>query len=187
MKPAHGTSSDNDLLERCRRGDAEAFGAIYDRYGNVLYGTALRMLRQPAQAEDVVQEAFMKLHTKPPAPPVRNLGGWLHRVTTHAALDRLRRRQRRREQELPEQPLPDQPRAVAPSTDIERAVAELPERGRQVFMLHDVEGFRHREIGDMLGISTGTSKSQLFRARRMLRVLLDPERAAELPGTEASS
>jgi RNA polymerase sigma-70 factor (ECF subfamily) len=187
MKPAHGASSDNDLLERCRTGDAEAFGAIYDRYGNVLYGTALRMLRRPSQAEDVVQEAFMKLHTKPPEPPVRNLGGWLHRVTTHAALDRLRRRQRRREQELPERPLADRPRAVAPSSDIERAVQELPERGRQVFMLHDVEGFRHREIGDMLGISTGTSKSQLFRARRLLRELLDPDRAAGNAGAEVST
>jgi len=177
MRPAHGASSDDELLQRCRRGDAEAFGAIYDRYGNILYGTALRMLRRPAQAEDVVQEAFMKLHTKPPQPPVKNLGGWLHRVTTNAARDQLRRRQRLAEQELPARPLSAPARDTGPGRDIERAVQQLPERGRQVFMLHDVEGFKHAEIAGMLEISVGTSKSQLFRTRRLLRELL-------VPGTE---
>jgi len=125
MKPAHGASSDNELLERCRAGDAEAFGAIYDRYGNILYGTALRMLRRPAQAEDVVQVAFMKLHTKPPQPPVSNLGGWLHRVTTNAALDQLRRRQRLAEQELPERPMSAPKSSTGMGRDIERAVQQL--------------------------------------------------------------
>lgn len=174
MKPAYGTSSDNELLNRCRIGDPEAFGAIYDRYGNILYGTALRLLRRPAQAEDVVQETFMKLHSRPPQPPVKNLGGWLHRVTTHAALDRLRRRQRRAEQELPDAPVPAPRPGPGASTDLQSAVQQLPERGRQVFMLHDVEGFQHNEIATMLGISSGTSKSQLFRARRRLRELLSP-------------
>ena len=174
MKPAHGASSDNELLNRCREGDAEAFGAIYDRYGNILYGTALRMLRRPEQAEDVVQVAFMKLHTKPPQPPVNNLGGWLHRVTTNAALDQLRRRQRLAEQELPERPLVAAKGSAGMSRDIEQAVTQLPERGRQVFVLHDVEGFKHSEIAEMLEISVGTSKSQLFRTRRLLRELLAP-------------
>ncbi|NKB90411.1 MAG: sigma-70 family RNA polymerase sigma factor [Acidobacteria bacterium] len=169
MEPAHGASSDNELLERARQGDAEAFGAIYDRYCNVLYGTAMRLVRSPEQAEDVVQEAFMKLHSRPPAPPVRNLGGWLHRVASHAALDRLRRRGRRQEHELIPERAGSRSTEPAAGTDLERALGALPERGRRVFLLHDVEGFLHSEIADMLGISAGTSKSQLFRARRILR------------------
>jgi len=175
MEPGHEPPSDNDLLQRCRHGDAEAFGMLYDRYGATLYGTALRLLADPARAEDVVQEAFLKLHSRPPQPPVANLGGWLHRVTSNAALDRLRRRQRRAEQELPDRPL----RAVAPqrasgaTADLQQAVDELPERGREVFLLHDVEGFKHREIAEMLGISEGTSKSQLFRTRQLLRNSLE--------------
>ncbi len=184
MKPAHGASSDNELLERCRTGDAEAFGAIYDRYGNILYGTALRMLRRPEQAEDVVQVAFMKLHTKPPQPPVSNLGGWLHRVTTNAALDQLRKRQRLAEQELPERPMSAPKSGTGIGRDIEIAVQSLPERGRQVFMLHDVEGFKHGEIAKMLEISVGTSKSQLFRTRRLLRELLAPGTSGD-QGVEA--
>ena len=116
----------------------------------------------------------MKLHSRPPTPPVANLGGWLHRVATRAAIDRLRRRQRRAEDSLPERPLVAKRSDRIASPDIERAVAQLPEHGRRVFLLHDVEGFKHREIAEFLGISEGTSKSQLFRARRLLRNLLRP-------------
>jgi RNA polymerase sigma-70 factor (ECF subfamily) len=124
----------------------------------------------------------------------------LHRVTANRAVDRLRRRKRRSEVDLHEElhasDAAEQVTAGAasvaagsPSTgantasvaalglglDLERAIGELPERTRMVFILHDVEGFKHREIGELMGISDGSSKSQLFRARAKLRERLGHE------------
>lgn len=152
-----------------------------------MYGTAWRILRSPEEAEEVVQETFLTLYRKAGVAPPDNLGAWLHRVAANRAVDRVRRRTRRAEVELFEEahaggaappapgatpgaaPQPAVPAPAALGMDLERAVARLPERTRMVFLLHDVEGFKHREIGDIMGISDGSSKSQLFRARALLR------------------
>jgi RNA polymerase sigma-70 factor (ECF subfamily) len=163
-----------------------------------LYGTAWRILRSPQEAEEVVQEAFLTLYRKAGEDPPRNLGAWLHRVTANRSLDRIRSRARRSEVELNEDlhagnlvsidgaaPAVIFPGATAAAAgaegtghgfglDIERAIDRLPERTRMVFVLHDVEGFKHREIGELMGIAAGSSKSQLFRARAMLRDWLQP-------------
>jgi len=158
-----------------------------------LYGTAWRILRSPQEAEEVVQEAFLTLYRKARQSDLRNLGAWLHRVTANRSIDQLRSRTHRSEVELNEDlqaestPPLDGAAAVAVGAavasegasyglglDIERAIDRLPERTRMVFLLHDVEGFKHREIGEMMGIRDGSSKSQLFRARAMLRDWLRP-------------
>ncbi len=160
-----------------------------------MYGTAWRILKSPQEAEEMVQEAFLTLYRKAGASPPRNLGAWLHRVTVNRSLDRIRSRTRRSEVELNEDlqagnvaptdaTAPTASGAGSAATtegadygfglDIERAIDRLPERARMVFVLHDVEGFKHREIGDMMGITDGSSKSQLFRARAMLRDWLQP-------------
>jgi len=166
------------LFERCRSGDPAAFDEVYQRFGRSLYGTALRILRRPEDAEDVVQEAFVKLYRQAPGLKPGSLGGWLRQVVAHEAIDRLRQRRRRREDELPPADQQPAPSAVpAPGTarlDLERAVQRLPERARLVFLLHDVEGLAHAQVARMLGIQEGTSKSQLFRAREQLRGLLEP-------------
>lgn len=159
------------LFEGCRRGDAEALAETYRQFGNSLYGTALRVLGSPEEAEEVVQETFLTLMRKAPELRVRNLGGWLRRVTTNRCIDRIRRR--RPQVEADDGPLLSSPAPhAAAGMDIERAVRRLPDRAREVFLLHDVEGFRHREIAEMLGVAEGTSKSQLFRARELLRQML---------------
>jgi len=157
-----------------------------------LYGTAWRILKSPQEAEEVVQEAFLALYHTAAEDPPRNLGGWLRRVTSNRALDRLRKRTRRSEVELVDgvhesdagsalaMPSPAS-RQVSigagggMALDLERAIDRLPERARMVFLLHDVEGFKHHEIGELMGISDGSSKSQLFRARAMLRDWLQQE------------
>jgi len=168
-----------------------------------LYGTAWRILRSPQEAEEVVQEAFLTFYRKVGEDAPRNLGGWLHRVTVNRSLDRIRSRTRRSEVELNEAmhagdvvsmdgtAISNGGDTVSSSglaataegadhgfsLDIERGIDRLPERMRMVFVLHDVEGFKHREIGELMGISDGSSKSQLFRARIMLRDWLQQEGA----------
>lgn len=147
---------------------------IYRLFSSTLYGIAVRMLRKPEEAEDVVQEVFVRLVEGVAELRAETAGGWLRRVTVNLCLDILRRRRRWREDELVELPGRDLAVARSASLDLPRAIASLPERTRAVFLLHEVEGYRHREIADALGVSVGTTKAQLFRARRLLRAWLEP-------------
>jgi RNA polymerase sigma-70 factor (ECF subfamily) len=147
---------------------------LFRTLGRRLMGTALRIVRDASDAEDVVQEAFLAYHRHSLSLPAAEAGAWLHRVVVNRCLDRLRQRGRWRMESLAEEAdaqslLPPVERADDRRLDIERAVATLPEAARLVFVLHDVEGFKHREIAEQLGISEGTSKSQLFRARALVR------------------
>jgi RNA polymerase sigma-70 factor (ECF subfamily) len=135
-----------------------------------MYGTAWRMLQNREEAEDAVQDAFLALHRASIELDADETAAWLHRTLTNRCIDRLRHRGRWHEEALPEELPPAGPRAVrAEWMDLERAVAKLPPRARLVFLLHDVEGFRHEEVANLLEISEGASKSQLFRARDLLR------------------
>jgi len=146
---------------------------LYRRLGKGLYGTALRMLRSPHEAEDAVHDAFVAFHRQGAAFAPDNPGGWLHRVVVNACLDRLRQRSRWQESAADDATLGgSRPAPVGQRIDLERAVARLPEGARMVFLLHDVEGLRHDEVSALLEISVGTSKSQLFRARELLRAAL---------------
>lgn len=152
---------------------------LYRRLGRSLYGTALRMLRSPQEAEDVVHDAFVAWHRQGEGFGPANPGGWLHRVVVNGCLDRLRTRARWAEAEPDESVFgAARPAPVGERLDLERAVADLPEGARAVFLLHDVEGLQHDEVSAALGISVGTSKSQLFRAREILRAALRPAAAA---------
>ena len=162
----------NDLCQRCGVGDETAFSEVYRLFSQMLYGTALRMLRRTDEAEDAVQDAFLTFYNQAATLGAANLGGWLHRVTVNRCIDQIRRRQRRGEVELFE----DGARpARGQLLDLEKAIHGLPDRAKTVFLLHDVEGFKHWEVAEMLEISEGTSKSQLFRAREMLREALAPQ------------
>lgn len=145
---------------------------LFRSLGRHLRGTALRIVRAAEDAEDVVQEAFLAYHRHSLALPAAEAGAWLHRVVVNRSLDRLRSRKRWRLEALDDEaalPAPGSGRRDDARIDIERAVDALPEAARLVFLLHDVEGYKHREIAERLGISEGTSKSQLFRARAIVR------------------
>jgi RNA polymerase sigma-70 factor (ECF subfamily) len=163
-------------------GDENAFRELYRRHTPRLYQFVVRMLGgAEAEAEDVVQETWIRA--------AERLDGfrwesqfatWLTGIGVNLCRDRLRRDARR--QEL--QPLD----GVEPHTrasqheeriDLERAIALLPAGYREVLILHDIEGFTHGEIGERLGIAEGTSKSQLFFARRAMRNLLAPLKERE--------
>jgi RNA polymerase sigma-70 factor, ECF subfamily len=173
---------DLDLAERCRRGDLGAFEELYRAHSRRLYGVTLRMLGNPADAEDMLQEIFLAAHRKLESFRGESaLGTWLYRLAVNLCLDYLRSRTGRAIQmtdALDDEPgLPDSgSRGLAERTvtkmDLERALAQLPEGCRTAFVLHDVQGLEHREVGEVMGIAEGTSKSQVHKARMRLRTLL---------------
>lgn len=170
------------LVERCRAGDLAAFETIYRTHAGRLYSVACRVLGNPTDAEDLLQEIFLAAHRKLETFRGESaLGTWLYRLAMNLCLDHLRSRATRSGQVTDalddEYGLDDKgSRRLAERTvarmDLERAMAQLPEGCRTAFVLHDVEGLEHREIAEVLGIAEGTSKSQVHKARMRLRAML---------------
>jgi RNA polymerase sigma-70 factor (ECF subfamily) len=136
------------------------------------------MCGDPSLAEELAQEAFVRAWQKLSTFEGRSaFGTWLHRLTVNVVLGVLRARGRwsgHSESVEGEMLDPAERRSARPDLvmDLERAIATLPPRARTVFILHDVEGFRHEEIAEMADMAVGTSKAQLHRARRLLRRVL---------------
>lgn len=173
---APATSDTADAL-LAASGDTTAFERLYRKHGPRIHALACRML-DPDEADDAVQDIFIRVWDKLSTFRGESaFGTWLHRLAVNVMLGRrgtLRWRWRRRhESEAAVEMLPAPTDRPGQALDFRGAVAQLPEGARQVFVLHDVEGYRHEEIGGMLGITTGTSKSQLHRARMALRKYLD--------------
>jgi RNA polymerase sigma-70 factor (ECF subfamily) len=174
--------TDFELVTRSVAGDREAFEQLYHRHFRRVYALCLRMTSNPSTAEDLTQEVFIHLFNK-----IGSFRGdsafttWLHRMTVNHVLMYFRKSSTRselltNEGETPVQiVLGTENQAKMPIVDriaLEKAISELPPGYRSVFVLHDVEGYEHEEIGRMLGCSTGTSKSQLHKARLKLRDLI---------------
>jgi RNA polymerase sigma-70 factor, ECF subfamily len=175
-------SAELDLVDRCRRGDLGAFEELYRAHSGRLFSLAWRMLGNPTDAEDQLQEIFLSAHRKLESFRGESaLGTWLYRLAMNQLLDHVRSRAARTGQltdglddasllaDAGGHKLAD--RAID-RIDLERALAELPEGCRAAFVLHDVEGLEHREVSEVLGIAEGTSKSQVHKARLRLRGLL---------------
>lgn len=167
-----------DLVRQSQLGDVAAFEAIYRRHVGRVYGLCLRLARDPGRAEELVQEVFLRVWERgDPSRSEPEFGAWIRRVAINLSLSDARAKGRRARLETPvEDPDEWTPSSAGPEPgkglDLERAIAQLPPSARRVLVLHDVEGYKHEEIGRMLGLSTGTSKSQLHRARRALREAL---------------
>ena len=177
-----GQADELALVERCRAGDLAAFEAIYRAHSGRLYSVACRVLGNPTDAEDMLQEIFLAAHRKLETFRGESaLGTWLYRLAMNLCLDHLRSRAARSGQLTDalddEYGLDDTgSRHLAERTiarmDLERAMAQLPAGCRTAFVLHDVEGLEHREVAEILGIAEGTSKSQVHKARLRLRAML---------------
>jgi len=174
------------LVDRCRGGDLAAFEELYRAHAGKLFSVACRMVGNPTDAEDLLQEIFLSAHRKLDGFRGESaLGTWLYRLATNHCLDYLRSRAARTNQLTDE--LDDEPGHYEPGRaglaeqavtkmDLERALAQLPEGCRAAFLLHDVQGLEHREVAQALGIAEGTSKSQVHKARLRLRSLLSREK-----------
>ena len=167
---------DRRLAERVLAGDEAAFRGLYRRHTPRLFQLALRLLAgDEAEAEDVVQDTWIKAVERLDGFRWESeLGTWLHAIALNVSREALRRRGNRREVEWPES---DEPAVTPPPEhleplDLEAAIAALPAGYRTVLVLHDVEGHTHEAIAAELGVTTGTTKSQLFRARRAVRAHL---------------
>jgi RNA polymerase sigma-70 factor (ECF subfamily) len=180
--PTADRAAEAALVARCRKGDLAAFEELYRAHAGRLFSVACRMLGNPSDAEDLLQEIFLSAHRKLDSFRGESaLGTWLYRLATNACLDYLRSRAARTNQLT--DALDDDPRSYDPGSrgladqtvskmDIERAMARLPEGCRAAFVLHDIEGLEHREVAQALGIAEGTSKSQVHKARLRLRAFL---------------
>ena len=167
---------DRTLVEAVSRdGDEAAFRELYRRHTPRLYPLVLRMVGgAEMDAEDVVQEAWMRaVAGMKRFRGDSSFGTWLCAIGLNAARDHLRRKGRwGATEDVTEVEIPVPPAPNGQRMDLERAIAQLPPGCRTVLVLHDVEGFTHEEIARQLGIAVGTSKSQLFAARRAARTLL---------------
>lgn len=190
---------DCGLADLAAEGDRAAFEEIYRRYVNRVYGLCLRLTTDVGEAEILTQDTFVKAWFAIAGYAGHgNLGGWLGRVAVNLWRDRFRataRRGRLVAEMTADQYGNDEATASAGMTgaprqgrdgvidlltglDLERCIARLPEGGRLVFVFHDVEGYTHREIAELLDLAVGTVKAQLHRARRLLRKMLSEDREA---------
>ena len=160
------------LVRRARSGDFDALGQIYRAYETGVYTLARRLTRTAEDAEDVLQETFLEV--------CRSLGnwrgdgslwGWIRTIAASKALMRYRREKLRETDELDEASM-GRAGDLPLQLDLEAALERLPERSRSVVWLHDVEGYTHEEIAEMMGMTTSFSKSQLARAHQKLRAWL---------------
>jgi RNA polymerase sigma-70 factor (ECF subfamily) len=163
---------DRRLVEAFLAGDEDAFRQVFRRHSPRLYALALRLTGgRTADAEDTLQECWVRAARRLAGFEWRSqLSTWLTAILINCARERRRRSLPLADADLAQVWAPA--RSHAEALDLDRAIAALPDGYREVLVLHDVEGYTHAEIGTLLGVSAGTSKSQLFHARRAVRARL---------------
>lgn len=185
-------AKDFDLTQAAAKGDMVAFEEIYQRHHRRVYSICLRMLQNTYEAEDLTQDVFIQLYRK-----IGSFRGdsafttWLHRMTVNQVLMHFRKRNVKYEKTTEEGETPEQVEIgtgnpfkmpIVDKIALENAIEQLPPGYKNVFVLHDVEGFEHEEVARILGCSVGTSKSQLHKARLKLRKLLKKKANPRLVG-----
>ena len=173
--------TDLELVQRARDGDQIAFRDLYDRNVDRIYRLAYRMAGEEDLAKDFTQETFLRAYQS--LDQFRGdaaFSTWLHSIAVSVSLNGLRKvdRHRKRERSLEDAAhvAPERRKLEPDARDrLREAVDGLPEIYRTVFLMHDLEGYGHREIAETLGVAEGTSKARLFRARQKLRAALGEE------------
>ncbi len=176
LKPEGAVPSEEEVLVRqAQEGHEGAFEQLYRWHVNRVYALCLRLCCDVVQAQELTQDAFVRAWERLDSFRYESaFSSWLYRLTVNVALGERRSRQRRVAKLEEAQSMRGlNPGAEMPSPethlDLEAAIALLPDGARQVFVLHDVEGYKHEEIANLVGIAPGTSKAHLHRARKVLR------------------
>jgi len=170
----------SDLIVRSQAGEAAAMEEIYRRFKTALFNLAFRYAYDRATAEDLLQEIFIKVFTH--LDDVKNavtFPGWVFKIGLNTCYSYLRSRRPEMEKGIPLEDIEGTMRGSVPANlagdarkPLDDGIASLPAKLREIFLLHDVQGFKHEEIARLMGISVGTSKSQLFKARLRMRAFL---------------
>jgi RNA polymerase sigma-70 factor (ECF subfamily) len=166
------------LVSQAQAGDMIAFEELYRRNVGRVFALCMRMAGDPALAEELAQDVFVRAWERLGTFRGESaFSSWLHPLTVNTALSERRARRRRTARVMTTDDLtpfekPTRNPGPEGSLDLEKALATLPPGARSVFVLHDVEGYRHQEIAELTGVAEGTSKAQLHRARRMMREAL---------------
>jgi RNA polymerase sigma-70 factor (ECF subfamily) len=173
--PRPATDASEAWVAAACKGDVGAFEQLYGLHLGRVYALCLRMTGNATEAEEMTQEAFVRAWQKLDSFRGNSaFSSWLHRLTVNVVLAHWRSAGRYRNRVVPFEDAgrwtePEQRPTKGLAMDLERAISQLPRGARTVFVLHDVEGLRHREIADLTGLAVGTSKTQLHRARSLLR------------------
>jgi RNA polymerase sigma-70 factor (ECF subfamily) len=177
--PSAGYGADPDVA-LAAAGDRHAFERLYHQNVNRVFSLCARMVNDRARAEELTQDVFVrawdKLHL---FRGEAAFGTWLHRMTVNLVLNARKSEGRQRARFEDDEKgdgldvLPARPHTPGDRMDLEAAIATLPKGARRVFTLHDVEGYKHEEIAELLGVTTGATKAQLHRARLLLREALN--------------
>jgi RNA polymerase sigma factor (sigma-70 family) len=171
------TQTHRELIEKCRGGHRDAQFELYRLYSRAMYNTALRMVQNPHDAEDLLQSIFIEVFTKLDSFRYESsIGAWIKRITINKCINFLKSKKLAFQElttqfDRPEDPDPA-PEAPYSLDTIIKAINQLPDGYRVVFSLYAVEGYDHEEIAQILGISEATSKSQYSRAKAKLREML---------------
>jgi RNA polymerase sigma factor (sigma-70 family) len=177
MTRIHAPEPDRETIRRCLAGDMSAYRLLYESHKDVLYNVALRIHRNEQDAEDSLQEAFVRIFKS--LPRFRGecrFSTWVYKILMNTCLTKLRKTRHPAESldRLENRPPAGAGGDVTAKMILEQEIANLPLGFRTVFVLFEVEGFSHDEIAKMLDITEGTSKSQLHKAKRVLRKRLGP-------------
>jgi RNA polymerase sigma-70 factor (ECF subfamily) len=174
-------ANERELVLSAQQGERTAFSALVRLHERRAYAVARAIVSNHEDAEDAVQDGFLHAYRALDRfLPDQAFGAWLHRIVANAALDITRRRKVRDADELPESvasPFRDPAEGSELRRRLVEALAHLPARQRAVIVLHDVEGFKHSEIGKILSIPEGTARSDLHYARSQLRAILGEVRS----------
>ncbi len=167
------------LVTAAQRGDDRAFERLYRSHVGRIHAVVFRLVADPAQAEELTQDVFVRVWQRLATfRGESTFGTWLHRLAVNVVLSDRRSAWRRMKRVTPSGDLVELQAPAPPVTpglklDLDAAIAALPPGARTVFVLHAIEGYQHDEIARLTGIAPGTSKAQLFRARRLLQEALD--------------
>jgi RNA polymerase sigma-70 factor (ECF subfamily) len=169
-----------ELMIGYQNGNVDDFAGLYDALKKPLLRYLWTFVRNASMAEDLLQDTFLQVHrarhTYTPPRPVRP---WIYAITRHVALMHLRSARRRKEMlpddQLPDFPVPPEVETLADRSTVERLLAELPRAGREVLILHHLLGLSFEEVGQILGLATGTAKVRAHRAIKALRQKIEEQ------------
>jgi RNA polymerase sigma factor (sigma-70 family) len=174
------TVQQDELVERCRRGDTRGYKELYDRYSKAMFNTCLRILNNTAEAEDVLQESFIEAFRSLEGFEQRtSFGGWLKQICVNRSINQLKKRkimwvdiEKVAGYDGAEELSVDETEIIFKVESVKKAIMQLPDGYRSVLSLYLLEGYDHEEIAEILNVAESTTRTQYMRGRQKLLKLL---------------